>query len=1018
MPKNSMIKSVWKSIKEYQNDPEILKDKLNEFKEGVTDEFDSQNLTTLSRRKFLAVLAASTAYATTSCTDYRDKGEIIPYVNRPEEILPGKPNFYASTIEDEGHSYGILVKTREGRPIKIEGNPDDPINKGKIPSRLQAGILNLYDPERLKYPTKEKRKISWKNLNTEIMDQFNKIVSERKEIAIISGILTSPVTKKVIDDFTSIYSTTKLYSIQLANDNNRKIAWQKCFNQNFIPSIKWDKAKIILALESDFLGKEGNRIENSRLYSQARNIVENNELNRLYVVEAGMTLTGMNGDYRLKLKPQLQFDFLSSLLNELVLQKAVDPLKLNPSVLDYIKNRSLKNFAEINNLNFETLSLLINDLKLNKGNSIIYAGNSLNVETHILVNLINEVLDNTKNYNFDNAFVNNFELSNSYEIKELINKMNSGNVAAVIHLDSNPAYELPEDINYIEALSKVDLTISISEFPNETSSLCKYVLSSNNELESWGAFHTRNGVLSLQQPVISTLFDTLQKEEILLNWIEDSTDEENKYHKYLMNYFKQNIYDKGNYSADFNTFWYAALHDGILLIPKQNAEKLNVNQKEFSIPEINLNGFTVLLHSNYFIGNGKYANNGWLQELPHPVTKITWDNFACISPSTAKELNVEMNDLLIIKHNNKELSIPAVVQPGMTDKTLVIELGYGRKNSGTVADGVGFSVNGLLDSSTISNYVISNVSVSKGTGTYNLASTQEHHSLDDTFVKDTHLKRHIIQEGTLKQYLEDPEFLKEHKPEIFSITRTHEYPGNKWAMSIDLNKCLGCSECISSCNVENNVPVVGKDQVLKGREMQWIRIDRYYSGTPENPIVSAQPMLCQHCDSAPCENVCPVNATNHSPDGLNQMVYNRCVGTRYCANNCPYKVRRFNFFNFRDHFEDAYYDNDLTSLVNNPEVTVRSRGVMEKCTFCVQNIMAVRENAIREGREIRADEVKTSCQNACPTDAIQFGDSNNQNSKVTQLINHNLHYRVLEDLNIRPNVTYLAKIRNTHSEDI
>ena len=285
-------------------------------------------------------------------------------------------------------------------------------------------------------------------------------------------------------------------------------------------------------------------------------------------------------------------------------------------------------------------------------------------------------------------------------------------------------------------------------------------------------------------------------------------------------------------------------------------------------------------------------------------------------------------------------------------------------------------------------------------------------------MKDTHLKRHIIQEGILKQYLEDPEFLAELKPEIFSITRTHEYPGNKWVMSIDLNKCLGCSECISSCNVENNVPVVGKDQVLKGREMQWIRIDRYYSGTPENPIVSTQPMLCQHCDSAPCENVCPVNATNHSPDGLNQMVYNRCVGTRYCANNCPYKVRRFNFFNFRDHFEDAYYDNNLTSLVNNPEVTVRSRGVMEKCTFCVQNIMEVRENAIREGREIRADEVKTSCQNACPTDAIQFGDSNNQNSKVTSLINHNLHYRVLEDLNIRPNVTYLAKIRNTHSEDI
>ena len=391
MLKNSVIKNVWKSIKEYQNDPEILKDKLNEFREGVTDEFDSHNLITLSRRKFLAVLAASTAYATTSCTDYRDKGEIIPYVNRPEEILPGKPTFYATTIADEGHSYGVLVKTREGRPIKIEGNPDDPINKGKIPSRLQAGILNLYDPERLKYPTKENKKFSWKNLNFEIRDQLKKIVSEEKEIAVISGMLTSPVTKKVIDDFASNYSTTKIYSIQLANDNNRIIAWQKCFNQNLIPSIKWNKAKIILALESDFLGKEGNRIENARLFSQARNIVENNELNRLYVVEAGMTLTGMNSDYRLKLQPQLQFDFLSSLLNELILQGAVDSSKLNPLVFDYIKNKSLKNFAEVNNLNFETLSFLVKDLILNKGNSIIYAGNTLNVETHILVNLINEV---------------------------------------------------------------------------------------------------------------------------------------------------------------------------------------------------------------------------------------------------------------------------------------------------------------------------------------------------------------------------------------------------------------------------------------------------------------------------------------------------------------------------------------------------------------------------------------------------------------------------------------------------
>jgi molybdopterin-containing oxidoreductase family iron-sulfur binding subunit len=416
------------------------------------------------------------------------------------------------------------------------------------------------------------------------------------------------------------------------------------------------------------------------------------------------------------------------------------------------------------------------------------------------------------------------------------------------------------------------------------------------------------------------------------------------------------------------------------------------------------------------MGLGKFANNGWLQELPHPVTKVTWDNYAAISPSTAKDLQVENDDVLKINIGDREISIPAMIQPGMANETIVIELGYGRSNAGTVANGVGVNANALLDGS--SQLFFDNATVTKTGETYKLISTQEHHSLDEALVKDLHLSRGIIQEGTLEEYSKHPEFLKEHKHEIFSITENHKYPDVKWAMSIDLNKCLGCSECITSCNVENNVPVVGKDQVEVGREMHWLRIDRYYSGTPDEPIVSTQPMLCQHCDNAPCENVCPVNATNHSPDGLNQMVYNRCVGTRYCANNCPYKVRRFNFYDFRDHFQNEYYQNELTYLVNNPEVTVRSRGVIEKCTFCVQNIMEARENAIRDGKEFDGSNVTTSCQSACPTNAIEFGNSNNSESNVSKHREHNLSYHVLEELNIIPNVTYLAKIRNTHSEDV
>ncbi|MEN8193983.1 MAG: 4Fe-4S dicluster domain-containing protein, partial [Bacteroidota bacterium] len=385
---------------------------------------------------------------------------------------------------------------------------------------------------------------------------------------------------------------------------------------------------------------------------------------------------------------------------------------------------------------------------------------------------------------------------------------------------------------------------------------------------------------------------------------------------------------------------------------------------------------------------------------------------------TAKEMNLEIGDLIKVTVGETSVNLPVMVQPGVASDLVSVELGYGRSVVGDAGKDVGVNAHDLLNSnSDISRWISSGVSVEKTGDKYELVSTQEHHPLDEDFVKDFHLKRGIIREATLDEYKKNPKFAREHDEEIFSITSDHEFNENKWAMAIDMNKCVSCSTCVASCDVENNIPVVGKDQVAIGREMHWMRIDRYYSGTPEDPIISNQPMLCQHCDNAPCENVCPVNATNHSPDGLNQMVYNRCVGTRYCANNCPYKVRRYNFFNFRDHFEDSYYENEVTPLVYNPEVTVRARGVMEKCSFCVQKISEERENAIREGREINGENVVTACQQACPADAIVFGDANDPNSKISQYRKHDLGYAVLQNLNVKPNVTYVAKLRNTHSED-
>lgn len=1017
MSKNNGIKNIWKSVKEYQEDPEVLKAKLNEFQEGVTDDFNPNEMNTFSRRKFLAVLASSTAFAATACTNYRDKGEIVPYVERPEEILPGKPTFYASTFAHNGQSYGVLVKTREGRPIKIEGNPDDPINRGKIPSIAHASILNLYDPERLQFPKVKDRKTSWKKINLELIDKI-KANSPAKEISLITSSNTSPTTMKVIEEFKEKFFNVKVYTNQLVNNNNRKKAWKKSFNQDLLPAIKWDKAHVILSLESDFLGKDGNTVEARRLYISGRDVANTNSLNKLYSVEAGMSLTGMNSDIRLRLKPQLQYNFIAALINELIMLGSISKEQIDPYVLDIIKKDSLEKIAKNNLLDIAKLKELAKELGANKGKSIVHAGDILPVETHLLVNLLNELLQNQNLYNYNDAFVSHDKFSDSSEIKELVDNMNSGNVGIIIHLDSNPVYELPSELGYENALANVDTVISLSELPNETTSVSQYVLPLHNFLEAWGDHQVRNSLVTLQQPLISPLFDTQQKETILLNWIHGESEEVDRYHTYLKNTIKESVYNQGDYAASFETFWFSILHDGVVKVTSNKVDYVTIDQS--IIPKKKNNetkGLTLLLHNNYSFGTGQYANNGWLQELPHPISKVTWDNYAAIASATAEQYNISNNDVIKVSVNDKEISLPALIQPGMAENTIVIEMGYGRTNSGEVANEVGFSINTLLSADDLSQYIFDEVSITKTDEEYELASTQEHHSLDDEFIKDFHRIRQIIQEGTLEEYKSNPNFLKEHKHEIFSITESHEYKDEKWAMSIDLNKCLGCSECITSCNVENNVPIVGKDQVSRGREMQWLRIDRYYSGTPEEPIVSTQPMLCQHCDDAPCENVCPVNATNHSPDGLNQMAYNRCVGTRYCANNCPYKVRRFNFYDFRDNFADSHYDNKLINLVHNPEVTVRSRGVIEKCSFCIQTIMEVRETAIREGREILTDEIKTSCQTACPTEAIVFGDSNNPDSAVKKNREHELSYHVLEELNIKPNVTYLAKIRNTRTED-
>jgi len=1014
----------WKSLRELYDKDSVNETKAHEFMAGVTDDFELSDLSTMSRKQFLALLTASAAFAAAGCDSYRDRGEIVPYNKKPEEITPGVADYYASTCSGCSQACGILVKTREGRPIKVDGNPDHPVNHGKICAKGQGSILNLYDPYRLRGPVHGSASgktgtLTWKLADEELIRQLEECTGTSKEIALLTHSVQSPTAAKLFEDFKRKYPTTRVYVYDLFNDASRRRAWQACYGSEEMPAIAWDRAKIVLALESDFLGTEGMTVEQIRKFTDGRDIMKSKDFNRLYAVEGSMSLTGANADYRLRLRPDAQLEFVLALVNEVAVVRK--KIVMRGSLPNQVARVSLTAFAEKHSLSREILQHLVDDLIEHAGRSIVHAGDVLPVEVHVAVNYLNEILGNTRLYNNAARSVLHSSLTTASEFESLVGRMKSGQVGMVVHFGTNPAYHLPQSIGYEQALKSVPITVSLTESEDETSRLCSYVLPIHHAFESWSDFKVRTGVYSFQQPVIAPLYDTRQKEAALQTWMNgNGSFKETIYHEYLMGNWEKNIFPKLNRKVDFKTFWYASLHDGVVLADEKVGGELKFRLEALAnLRTSGSDGYVVSLHRSHYLGDGAFANNGWLQELPHPVSKIVWDNYAAISQKSAQDLGVQNNDMIEIAFPHGKQSFPVFIQPGQADQVISIELGYGRSIAGPIGSGVGADAQVLLSGSSLAgSRVLQGAGVVKAEGRHELVSTQEHHSLDDTFVKDLHLKREIIREGTLRQYEKDPHFLHHEKRELFSIHTEVEYKGVKWAMAIDLNKCIGCNACVAGCNVENNVPAVGKEQVARGREMQWIRLDRYYSGTGDNPTPSHQPMLCQHCDHAPCENVCPVVATTHSPDGLNQMTYNRCVGTKYCSNNCPYKVRRFNFFNWRGYLAEGYYEQQPINLMHNPEVTVRSRGVMEKCTFCVQRIMEARQHATEQGRALKGSDVKTACQEACPATAIVFGDVNDPNSEVARYRAHDLGYHVLVETNAQPNVTYLAKLRNIHSEKL
>ena len=1028
---SGMENSYWRSFAEYFNDASVKEQMKPEFIPGAAEDLHLSEMSSLTRRHFIALLGASAAIAGAGCSDYYDQGEIVPYNKKPVDIVPGIANYFASTMVDQGEAYGVLVKTREGRPIKIDGNPDHPISKGKISSRIQSAIMGLYDPERLQVPTSQGKTIDWAKADEILSAALKSASDSKKTVAIVTHSVLSPSLNEILSLLEE--KGFKVYSYELTGTQLRDQAWAQSFGAGRYPLIDWSQPKIILALESDFLGAEAGATEAIRGFTANRTALLNNraeKFNKLYTVEGQTSITGMNADTRVRLNPALQVDFILNLI-----LKLKDTFTFDASILELAGKATKVDVPES----------LIRDLVANKGKSFVYAGEKSSKQAHFLVNYLNEAIG-TKAYRADAVAEALRPLQLNRDLAALSVEIQEGKVAGVIHLDCNPVYHLPKDSGYAAALKKASFSVSISDVENETTAASQLVLPAHHALESWGDYTTRSGLYSLQQPMMNPLYKTRQKEGVLLSILTGAAYQENSYREYVKAYAKKVVYVKSGSLASFDSFWKAALQIGFVksVVVSSEAKKISLDASKEITAGAAVTGFTVLLASSP-LGDGRLISNGWMQEVPHPISKVVWDNYAAVSIATAKKLDVRKYvtpydknyDMITVDVEGRKLTLPVMMQPGMADDTIMIELGYGRQNAGVIGSGEsgkGIGQNAIELMSVkggLSSWLFTNAKVTKADGKYALVSTQEFHSLEgepsgegfigtlvgaDAFLANEVAtaveKRGIVKEGTVENGLHA------HKHEVFSINDLHEYPGYKWAMAIDMNKCTGCNDCIVSCNVENNIPVVGRAQMDKGREMHWMRIDRYFKGSTENVKASFQPMLCQHCDNAPCENVCPVVATSHSPEGLNDMAYNRCVGTRYCANNCPYKVRRFNFYNFRNSVGrkkqwtgSGYYEAKSVELMHNPEVTVRSRGVMEKCSFCVQRIYEAKQKAKEQGRVVRDGDVVTACQSACPANAIVFGNINDPHSEIRKWANSDLNYKVLEELNVRPNVNYLAKLR-------
>ena len=978
-------KKYWKGLAQLNENPLVDKLEQNEFVDEIpVDEFlgDKElSSTSTSRRDFLKFLGFSTAAATLAACE-TPINKAIPYVIKPEEITPGVANYYATTMYD-GHDYAsVLVKTREGRPIKIDSN------KSATNARIQASVLSLYDSSRLKNPMKGGVDTDWSTADAEIIAKLNEIKNTGGKIAILSSTIISPSTKKLISEFSAANGNVTHVQMEAVSYSGMLDANEASFGVRALPTYNFDKAEVIVSFGADFLGNWLNA-DYAKQYVTARN-PKNGKMAKHYQVESTLSLTGSNADDRIQIKPSEQAGLLSNLYSA-----------LNGGTAD------------------SRIAKMANDLANNTGKSVVVC-NSNDAEVQTLVNAINNKLGNYKN-TLSLSTPSYLKQGNDVEVAALIEEMNAGKIAALITYNVNPSYTLQNAAGYNSGLKKVELTIATSLYNDESAAKMMYACPDNHYLESWGDANPSNEIYTLMQPTIAPLFKGRQFQESIMAWMGKSD-----YHIYL-----QNCYS----SID----WNKSLHNGHFT---QNQDASTVSSFTATVPSFDLakaDGIEFEMYEKISMGDGSQSNNPWLQELPDPLSRACWDNYLTMSAATARKLGITnwnvsngaLNGSMVnITVNGTTINnVPVMIQPGQAVGTIAMAVGYGRTAAGKCGNDIGFNAfslgNGIATLEVIG-------------GEYEFAATQLHHTM---------MGREIVKETTLADFIKDPHagneqvtYATHDGPKIASeVTLWDKFDhttGHFWNMSIDLTSCIGCSACVISCHAENNVPVVGKEEVRKSRDMHWLRIDRYFSSdmTKElsdaekisaidmyaemeepsaNPEVVFQPVMCQHCNNAPCETVCPVAATSHGSEGQNHMAYNRCVGTRYCANNCPYKVRRFNWFQYSDNDKfDFNMNDDYGKMVLNPDVVVRSRGVIEKCSMCIQKIQEVKLNAKVAGKKVRDEDAQTACSSACPTNAIVFGDVNDDTHKIQDLKKDERAYKLLEHLNTDPSVFYQTKIRN------